>query len=97
MYYRLLQHFLAAVVGKKTDQHLTALKGGDDPLTTSYPPLHSTGTEAQDSDAQQGLEETPVSDSSSSIPLSVENGESIIITIGDIVWLPVLECKKQAG
>ena len=77
MYYRLMQHFLAAMVGKTTDQQLTALKEGDDPLTTSYAPLYSTGTEAQDSDAQQGLEKTPVSDISSSIPRSVEKGESI--------------------
>ena len=76
------------MVGKKTNQQLTVLKGEDDPLTTSYPPLHSTGTEAQDSDAQQGLEETPVSDSSSSVP--PDSGESIIITIVNIVWLPVL-------
>ena len=76
----LMQHYLAAVVLETTNQQLTALKEGDDPLAT-------TGTEADDSDIQQGLEETRVSDSGSSIPLSVDNGESIIITIVNIVWL----------
>ena len=83
----LMQHYLAAVVLETTNQQLTALKEGDDPLTTSHPLLPSTGTEAEDSDTQQGLEETRVSDGSSSIPLSVDNGESIIITILNIVWL----------
>ena len=77
MCYLLMQHLFAAVVLETTDQQLTAMKEGGDPLTTSHPPLPSAGAEAQDSDAQQGLEETPVSYSSSSIPQSVRNGESI--------------------
>ena len=71
--YLLMLHLLAAVVLETTDQQLTAMNEGGNTLTTSHPPPLSTGMEAQDSDAQQGLEETPVSYSSSQ---SVRNGKS---------------------